>query len=41
MSERVDGADGGFDVAQFFLGDEVGLVDQHHVGEGDLVFGLA
>ena len=35
---RVDGADARLDFAQFGVVDEVGLVDQDDVGEGDLVF---
>ncbi len=38
---RVDGADDILDLRQFFRRHEVGLVDQHDVGKGDLVFGLA
>ena len=37
---RIDAADARLDLAQLGLGDEVGLVDQDHVGEGDLVLGL-
>ena len=33
----VDAADAGLDLAQVGITDEVGLVDQDHVGEGDLV----
>ena len=38
---RIDGAHGGFDKAQLVRRHKVGLVDEHHVGEGDLVLGLA
>ena len=40
-ARRIDGADGGLDIAQFLGRDEVGLVEHDHVGEGDLVLGLA
>ncbi len=38
---RVDGAHGRLDGGQFLRRDKVGLVDEHHVGKGDLVFRLA
>ena len=38
---RVDGADGRLDLRQFFRGHQVGLVQEHDVGKGDLVFGFA
>ena len=37
---RIDGADARFDVAEFGGRDKIGLVDQDHVGEGDLVLGF-
>ena len=36
----VDAADAGLDFAQFGVGHEIGLVDQDHIGKGDLVFRL-
>ena len=36
----VDGADAGLHLAQLGIGDEVSLVEQDHVGKGDLVLGL-
>ena len=37
---RIDPADTAFDLLQFVLADEVGLVEQDHVGECDLVLRL-
>ena len=36
----IDAADARFDLAQIGVADEIGLVEQDHVGEGDLVLGL-
>ncbi|MCY1225696.1 hypothetical protein D9M72_379000 [compost metagenome] len=38
---RIDDAHGRFDALQFLRRDQVGLVEKHDVGKGDLVFGLA
>ena len=38
---RVDGPDKAFHLGQFLRRDKVGLVQQHHIGKGDLVLGLA
>ncbi len=37
---RIDGADARLDLAELGRRHQVGLVDQDHVGEGDLVLGL-
>ena len=36
----IDAADAGLDLAQLGIGDQIGLVEQDHVGKGDLVLGL-
>ncbi len=40
-ADGVDGAHGLLDLRELFRRDEIGLVEQHDVGEGDLVLGLA
>ena len=36
----IDGADAGLDLVKFVRADEIGLVEQDHIGESDLILGL-